>query len=162
MCNGIRENSFEAKSQWRIIVSARQGSLAPLREVNRSTGKRDHPYYTLASLNDLGVSLSEDKLALLIHAQEPATEWGDFTLAEQFWLRSFQRSFLQRVEAQYFRFRNGMLDEDAWKTVRYRAWANITASASSREVWSGDRGNDYTAGFVQAIESYQPTDAGSD
>jgi hypothetical protein len=109
----------------------------------------------LASIGDQALALSEDNFALLVRSIEPTTKWEDLTAAEQFWLRTFQRAFLQRAEAQYFRFRNGLLENDAWQTVRFRVWTNVNIPAW-REIWRNDRSNVYTSGFVEAVESCQP------
>ena len=117
---------------------------------------------SLASLNDQGIALTQDKLALIERVRDPTTSLEDLTYAERLWLQLFQRAFLQRVEAQYFRYVNGMLDDDIWQTVRFRGWRNITASTVNQELWREDRISVYTPGFVEEIESYQPPDEPGD
>ena len=73
------------------------------------------------------------------------------------YVRSSQRAFFRRAEAQYSRYRNGLLDEDAWQTVRHRVWRRIVpkqhGNAQSRvEASTGrDEANDRGRGESNPI-----------
>ena len=55
----------------------------------------------------------------------------DFSELEMMYLKIAQRQFFRRAEAQYFRYRNGLLDEAAWHTVRHRVWLNLQSPVES-------------------------------
>lgn len=77
---------------------------------------------SLASMNDLDLMLGEKHIEMMLRFVDPTAKFEDFTEAEKFYLWTSQRRFFRRAEAQYFRYRNGLLDEDAWQTVRNRVW----------------------------------------
>jgi len=110
---------------------------------------------SLATMNDWALMLGEKHFALMVRTQDPSARLADFTDSEQIYLKTAQRSFFRRAEAQYFRYRNGLLDEDAWQTVRYRVWYNIQGPVDSA-LWLADRAKVYTPGFIESIETYKP------
>ena len=131
-----------------LIVGVRDNT-ATLR-ATAAAASRD----SLSSFSDQMLLLDDDRLDLITRSVDPAAQWQDFTQAEQLWLETFQRSFFRRVEAQFFQFRNGLLDEDAWDTVRHRVLINI-GPPIHRQMWEVDKDMLYTRGFVEAIESYR-------
>jgi hypothetical protein len=110
---------------------------------------------TLARMSDVDLMLGQPHMALLLRSQQPTLKPDDFTEVEMMHLTTAQRAFFRRAEAQYFRYRNGLLDEDAWQTVRHRVWVNIQ-SPTEVAIWRSDRAGAYTPGFVEAVESYVP------
>ncbi len=114
---------------------------------------------SLASMNDLDLMLGEGHLKLILRSQEPTSRLEDFSEFEMEYLRTVQRSFFRRAEAQYFRYRTGLLDEDAWQTVRHRVRLNIQSPIETA-IWRNDigAGHVYTRGFADAIESYKLPD----
>ena len=133
-----------------VLVIGIRENTATVRATAAATS-RDN----LANFNEQALALSGENFELIARTFEPTTTWEDFTSSEQLWLQLFQRAFVQRTEAQYFRYRDGLLEEDAWETVRYRAWQNISGPVWD-EIWQLDRSAVYTPGFVEAIESYEP------
>ena len=134
-----------------ILIHGIRENTATVRATAAATS-RD----SLASFNDLGLMLSSENFSLLARTMDPTLAMDELTGAEQFWLSLFQRAFIQRAEAQYFRYRNGLLDDDAWQTVRHRVWRNINISDAYRETWLSDKADVYTPDFVAEIESYMP------
>ena len=110
---------------------------------------------SLASMNDLDLMLGEKHIEMMLRFVDPTAKFEDFTEAEKFYLWTSQRRFFRRAEAQYFRYRNGLLDEDAWQTVRNRVWTNMQGPVPSA-IWRRDRDKLYTRGFVESVESYRP------
>ena len=103
--------------------------------------------------------LGEDHLELILRSQQPTARPEDFSEFEMAYLKTVQRTFFRRAEAQYFRYRNGLLDEDAWQTVRHRVRLNIQSPIETA-IWRDDigAGHVYTPGFADAIESYKLPD----
>ena len=134
-----------------ILVAGVRENTATLRASAAATS-RD----SLAGMSDAMLALDDEDLKLLLRSQEPSSKLEDFDDLEDFKLMTIQRAFFRRAEAQYFRYRNGLLDEDAWQTVRNRVWANIQGPVDLA-LWQRDRDRVYTQGFVEAIESYEPS-----
>lgn len=132
-----------------LIVSVRENT-AVLR-ATAAAESRD----SLADQTDLDLTLGDEHIRLLMRSNNPTSKLEDFTALEMNHLRLSQRGFFRRAEAQYFRYRNGLLDDDAWQTVRHRVWRNIQ-SPVTKAIWTGDRAEIYTPGFVDSIESYTP------
>ena len=132
-----------------VLVIGVKENTAALRATAAATS-RD----SLSSFSDLMLVLGTDRLELLARSVDAAAQLKDFTDTEQMWIEAFQRSFFRRVEAQYFQFRNGLMDEDAWQTVRHRVLVN-TYPPVHREIWEKDKVDLYTKGFVAAIETDQ-------
>ena len=134
-----------------LVISVRENT-AVLR-ASAAAESRD----SLATMNDWSLMLGEKHFALLLRSGEPSARPEDFTEVENRYLLTAQRAFFRRAEAQYFRYRDGLLEEDAWQTVRHRVWVNIQPPFYSA-MWRRDRMEVYTPGFVEAIESYKPSD----
>lgn len=137
-----------------LIIGVKENTAA-LRATAAATSRE-----SLSSFSDRMLMFDADRLGLITRSIDPAAQWQDFTQAEQLWLETFQRSFFRRVEAQYFQFRNGLLDEDAWDTVRRRVVINI-GPPIHRQIWEVDKDMLYTRGFVEAIESFQADENGA-
>lgn len=131
-----------------LLISSIRENTAVLR-ATAAADSRD----SLASMNDLDLQLGEKHFDLILRSGQPSARPGDFSELELAYLKTSQRSFFRRAEAQYFRYRNGLLDDDAWQTVRYRVWLNIQSPVESA-IWRNDREHVYTRGFVEAIETY--------
>ncbi len=108
---------------------------------------------SLAEMTDQTLSYSDELLELMVRATDPALTLDDFSEVERLRLHSNQRSFFRRAEAQYFRYRSKLLDEDAWITVRNRVVANIE-SPVDHEIWERDKRTVYTPGFAAAIDPF--------
>jgi hypothetical protein len=106
-------------------------------------------------MNDLLLTLDDDDLNLFLVAGQADSSLDEFSDLEQFKLLIQQRSFFRRAEAQYFRYRNGLLDEDAWQTTLSRVHANIQSPAD-RALWEEDKHRVYTSGFVGTVDAYKP------
>ena len=132
-----------------LIVSVRENTA--VLKATAAAESRD----SLASSDDLHLTLGDEHLLLLMRSNNPSSKPEDFSRLEMNHLLLSQRGFFRRAEAQYFRYRNGLLDEDAWQTVRYRVWANIQTPVTMA-MWKADRAEIYTSGFVDAVESYRP------
>jgi hypothetical protein len=89
---------------------------------------------SLSSLDDLIVTPDDDILDVLGRVTDREVNWADLTSTEQLRMGSLVRAFLRRAIAQFFRYRNGLLDEDAWRTVLARVVTNLQ-SPSFAEVW---------------------------
>lgn len=112
---------------------------------------------SLADISDLMLELDHDLFELIVRSGDPSSIREDFINSEFFRLVALQRALFRRAEAQYFRYRNGMLDEDAWRTVVHRVWFNISIPVQ-QEIWNLEKVNVYTPGFIRAVESYRPPD----
>lgn len=134
-----------------LIVSVRDNTA--VLKATSAAESRD----SLAAMNDWHLMLGEKHFALMLRASVPEARPEDFTDAERLYLTTVQRSFFRRAEAQYFRYRNGLLDEDAWQTVRQRVSYNLHSPIDLAS-WQTDRTQVYTAGFVESIESYKPSE----
>jgi hypothetical protein len=133
-----------------LVASVRENTA--ILKATSAAASRD----SLATMNDWALMLGEKHFDLILRSEDGAARLNDFTETEQLYLVTAQRSFFRRAEAQYFRYRNGLLDEDAWQTVRHRVWYNIK-SPVDRDMWREERLKVYTPGFVESIESYRPT-----
>jgi hypothetical protein len=138
-----------------LVLSVRENTATV--RATAAAASRD----ALASMNDQDLLLTDDDIRLLVSSTHAETRWQDLDEVEQFKLKSAQRSFFRRAEAQYFRYRHGLLDDDAWQTVRHRVWLHIETPVQ-KAIWERDRLSIYTPGFVEAIESYQPPDRPGD
>jgi len=132
-----------------LIASVRENTAAM--QAAAAASSRD----SMVSMNDLFLTLDDDDLNLFLAAAQSDSSLDGFSELEQFKLLVQQRSFFRRAEAQYFRYRNGLLDDDAWQTTLFRVWANIQPPAE-RALWEEDKHRVYTSGFVDTVEAYRP------
>lgn len=112
---------------------------------------------TFARLNDLvasGGSLAD----VAFRSTHPDATLNDFSDQEKFQFQMFGRGMFQRLESQYFLYREGLLDSDLWENRRRfnRALLNLPVW---REFWEAEmRNHQFTKAFVEHMNEADPDD----
>lgn len=110
---------------------------------------------SLAHTSDLILNFRPELLELMERSFSAETSVNDLNWADQVLMMSFQRSFVRRAEAQFFRYQAGLLDQDVWETVRGRVILNM-GSRVWREIWKRESRLVYTTDFIAEIENHLP------
>lgn len=112
---------------------------------------------TFAHLNDLlasGGSLAD----VAFRSTHPDASLNDFTDKEKFQLQMFGRGMFQRLESQYFLYREGLLDPGIWENRRRFNRALLNRPVW-REFWESEvRNHQFTEAFIQHINEANPDD----
>ncbi|WOJ92935.1 hypothetical protein R0135_14230 [Congregibacter variabilis] len=113
---------------------------------------------SFAYTSEWTATLSDKTLEALIKAQQPSTTRGDLSDVERYRVLMVYRSFIRRAEASYFMYRNGLLEEDIWQSVRSRI-AGTVETGLPKSIWEAEvgAGDAFTPEFVAEINSYLPS-----
>jgi hypothetical protein len=87
------------------------------------------------------------------------TDPNSLTPYERYLMHRLLRGVLQRAEAQYALFTNGILDEEVW--LLRRSWIkSLMAAPIFMEVWEADKANSMlTRAFIAEMEQAETRDA---
>jgi len=130
-----------------ILVFEIRGNTDAMR-ATAAAASRD----SLASSSDLILGFDDKTMKLMVDSTAPAATLKKLSAGERIRIKSMERSFFRRAEAQYFRYQMGLLDHEAWRTVRSRVVRNLRAPLW-REIWDLENASVYTESFVNEIES---------
>ena len=131
-----------------LVVEVRENS-ALLRATAAAENRNSFAYSSEWTAN-----LSDKTLEAFLIAQRPDAVRDDLSDVEFYRVALGFRAFLRRAEASYFMYRNGLLEEDIWRSIRSRA-ANNSDSGIIKLIWEGEvaNGTVFTPEFVAEVNS---------
>ncbi|WOJ92146.1 hypothetical protein R0135_10135 [Congregibacter variabilis] len=131
-----------------LVIEVRENSA-----LLRATAAADNRI-SFAHSSEWTAELSDKTLESLIIAQQPDAVSDDLSDVERYRVVLTFRAFLRRAEASFFMYRNGLLEEGVWHSIRSRAAESIEVGLP-RKIWESEvaAGTVFTPEFVAELNS---------